>query len=88
MASSSFYLRRRSRSSASDFLHHLRVLSQSRSQFHSQPPARQFHLLVNPKLFSHLSRSSASFFALTRTLTHSPCLDRPGRSIGGFELWR
>ncbi|KAK9930003.1 hypothetical protein M0R45_027063 [Rubus argutus] len=65
-------LRRRSRSSASDFLHHLRALSQS------QPPVRQFHLLVNPKLLSPLSRSTASVFALTRTLSYSPCLDRLG----------
>lgn len=76
----SFYLRRRSRSSASDFLHHLRALSQSQSQ--SRPPARQFHLLVNPKLLSPLSRSgsssSANSFALTRTLAYSPCLDRLG----------
>lgn len=78
MASSSFYLRRRSRSSVSDFLHRLRgALFQSQSQ----PPARQFHLLLNPKLLSPLSRSgssNASSFAMTRTLTHSPCLDRLG----------
>ncbi|KAM5561857.1 ALBINO3-like protein 2, chloroplastic [Rosa sericea] len=54
----------------------LRTLSHS----HSRPPARQFHLLSNPNILSAQvpqtrSRSSAYSFALTRTLTHSPCLD-------------
>ncbi|KAK9929988.1 hypothetical protein M0R45_027050 [Rubus argutus] len=45
----------------------------------SIPPPR---LLVNPKLLSPLNRSSASFFAPTHTLTHSPCLDRLGADSG------
>ncbi|XP_040373141.1 ALBINO3-like protein 3, mitochondrial isoform X2 [Rosa chinensis] len=77
MASSSYYLRRRS---AASLL--LRALSQSQS--HSHPPARQFHLLENPNLLSpHVpdltrSRSSSAYsFAPTRTLTLTPslCLD-------------
>ncbi|XP_062005480.1 ALBINO3-like protein 2, chloroplastic isoform X1 [Rosa rugosa] len=73
MASSSYYLRRRSASLV------LRALS--------HPPARQFHLLENPNLLSpHVpltrSRSSSAYsfaptrtLTLTLTLTHSLCLD-------------